>query len=90
MSIDERKIQHWIDQVAEENPEALTIDDHDTAIIGIARCQDHAPLLAYSRSRILLNLFTRDKMSMCEAAELYEFNIGGAYMGSGAPVIIDD
>ena len=89
-ALEDKQIQRWIDQVAEENPEALTMDGHDNAIIGIARSPGEPSLLAYSRSRILLNLFTRDKMPMEEAVEFFEFNIVGAYMGVGTPVIIDD
>mgnify|MGYP001815470108 CR=1 FL=1 len=80
----------WIDQVSNENPEALQIDGHDNAIIGISRKSGEPALLAYSEKRIIMNLVTFDGMSLEEAREFYEFNIAGAYMGPGTPVIVGD
>ena len=80
----------WLEQVHEENPEALKIDGHDNAILGISRVPGEPSLLAYSENRIIMNLVTFDGMSLDEAREFYEFNIAGAYMGPGTPVIVGD
>ena len=68
--IEDRQVQRWINQVAEENPEAQVIDDHDNAIIGIAKFKGE-PFLAYSKTRIIVNLVTRDKMTIREASEYF-------------------
>lgn len=90
MNIETRKIQAWIDQVAEENPEALQIDGHDNSIVGIHRRPNEAPLLVYSETRIITNLMVRDGMTRDEARKFFDFNISSAWLGPGTPIILED
>lgn len=69
--------------------EALVIDGHDEAIIGIAQQFTNDPLVAYSMTKILDGLVAMG-MSHEEAMEYFSFNIQGAWMGEGTPIIVDD
>ena len=74
--------------IQEQNPEALTADGLDDAILGIAYRAGAAPLVAYSTSQCLKILMDRDGMSYDEASEFFEFNIVGAFVGPGTPVFV--
>jgi hypothetical protein len=74
--------------IQEQNPEALTADGLDDAILGIAYRAGAAPLVAYSTSQCLQILMDRDGMSYDEASEFFEFNIVGAFVGPGTPVFV--
>jgi hypothetical protein len=69
--------------------EALVIDGMDEAIIGVAQQFTNAPLVAYSMSKII-NILMEQGMDHEEALEYFEFNIQGAWLGEGTPVIVDD
>jgi hypothetical protein len=69
----------------------LKIDGHDDAIVGQACIwtnQSKEHVLVYSGERIVKGLMERDGMSMEEAIEYIDFNIEGAYMGPGTPIIM--
>jgi hypothetical protein len=74
--------------IQEQNPEALTADGLDDAILGIAYRAGAAPLVAYSTSQCIQILMDRDGMSHDEASEFFEFNIVGAFVGPGTPVFV--
>ena len=74
--------------IQEQNPEALTADGLDDAILGIAYRAGAAPLVAYSTSQCIQILMDRDGMSYDEASEFFEFNIVGAFVGPGTPVFV--
>ena len=68
----------------------LKIDDHDNAIIGPAmiwREQGLCDVLVYDGEVIRENLM-QEGMTADEAREFIEYNIEGAYMGRGTPVIV--
>ena len=68
----------------------LKIDDHDNAVIGPAmvwREQGLCDVLVYDGEVIRENLM-QDGMTAEEAREFIEYNIEGAYMGRGTPVIV--
>ena len=68
----------------------LKIDDHDNAVIGPAmiwRDQSLVDVLVYDGVQIRENLM-RDGMTSEDAREYIEFNIEGAYVGQGTPVIV--
>ena len=74
--------------IQEQNPEALTADGLDDAILGIAYRAGAAPLVAYSTSQCIQILMDRDGMSHDEASEFFEFNVLGAFVGPGTPVFV--
>ena len=68
----------------------LKIDDHNNAVIGPAmiwRDQSLVDVLVYDGEQIRENLM-RDGMTPEDAREYIEFNIEGAYVGQGTPVIV--
>ncbi len=68
----------------------LKIDDHDNAIIGPAmvwREQGLCDVLVYDAEKIRENLM-KQGMTHEGAREYIEFNIEGAYMGKGTPVLV--
>tara|TARA_R110001606_G_scaffold195050_1_gene342758 strand:- start:1 stop:237 length:237 start_codon:yes stop_codon:yes gene_type:complete len=68
----------------------LKIDDHDNAVVGPAmiwRDQSLVDVLVYDGEQIRENLM-RDGMTSEDAREYIEFNIEGAYVGQGTPVIV--
>ena len=73
--------------LAEENPEALFYDGFDEAIIGIARRSGMA-VVAYDQNRCYQKLIA-DGMSFEEAADYFEFNVIGSYLGEHTPVFVD-
>lgn len=76
------------EEVAEINPDALTCDGFDEAIIGMAERINLGPVVAYSVEKILDILINRDGMTYEEAIEYYDYNVVGAWMGEFTPVFI--
>jgi hypothetical protein len=69
----------------------LKIDGHDNAIIGPAmiwRDNTTVDVLVYDAEVIRETLIKRDGMSPEDAREYIEFNIEGAYVGEGTPVLV--
>ena len=46
--------------------------------------------IVYSVKKVLEVLMKRDGMDLDEAREFFDFNIGGAYVGQGGPVFVED
>lgn len=81
-------IENLKQYVHELNGDALQMDGYDDCIIGVAK-EGGRYLLAYSEQKIIDRLRSDNEMEYEEAVEYYEFNIAGAYMGDGTPVIVD-
>ena len=73
--------------IAETLPEALFLDGHDNAIIGIVELS-HTRCVAYSKAKVLANLMKMG-MGSDEAQEFFDFNIVGAYMGEHTPCYLE-
>ena len=67
----------------EEEP--LRADGFNQAIIGN---EYNTNRVVYSIERMLQILIDRDGMSMEEAIEFFDFNIGGAYVGEMTPMYV--
>jgi len=68
----------------------LKIDGHDNAIIGPAmiwRGNEMCDVLVYDAEQIRENLM-KQGMTHEDAREYIEFNIEGAYVGDGTPVLV--
>jgi hypothetical protein len=68
----------------------LKIDGHDNAILGPAMVWlsgGRTQVLVYDAEQIRANLM-KDGLSFEDAREFIEFNIEGAYMGDGTPVLV--
>lgn len=77
-----------MDQLREENPDAIILPGYDSAFMGIARRCGQPSVAAYSYWKIIDEL--RREMSYDDAVEFFEFNIGGAWMGENSPVFVED
>ena len=76
----------WHQQLAELNPEAVTMDGFDEAIIGFG-CQYSQNVVAvYSEEQIIEKL--AEEMSYEDAVEYYGFNIACAWVGPNTPIIV--
>jgi hypothetical protein len=78
------------EEIGEENPQALSADGLDEAIIGVARRCGQPSLLAYSVKGIIEILMKRDGMTYPEAAEFFDYNIVGSWVGEGTPLYVYD
>jgi len=87
--------------MADSNPDALFIDGFDDAIIGVAERPNFGPVVAYDEEKIIEILFhqmepepedlvdrTKDEVCLEMALEYYYYNIKGAWIGEGTPIII--
>jgi hypothetical protein len=88
----ERSRQDDADQIrielVEQNPDALTVDGFDQALVGyVDRCGCPA-LACYDYNLMVEVLVNRDQMSREDAIEYIDFNVVGAWMGDGTPVFL--
>lgn len=89
------------DILVESNPNALFFDGFDSAIIGVSERINFPPLVTYSKEKIIEILAEQmepdaddiemhgDEESAKQflAIEYFEFNVAGAYVGEGTPLI---
>jgi hypothetical protein len=66
----------------------LSEPEFDVAILGVAERIGMSPIVAYDTAKIIDILCERDGMEDDEAAEYFEFNIAGAYVGERTPIFI--
>lgn len=69
--------------------ERLYMDGHDNAVIGYGNQCSKDRLVIYSLKKIIENLVSQG-MDEEEALEFADYNILGAYLGEGTPIICDD
>lgn len=80
------KLAPWQEFLKELNPECLTCDDFDEAIIGYVERCGSPPLVCYDAEK-MAEIFMRDnKCSYEEAMEYLNFNTFGAYVGEHTPM----
>jgi hypothetical protein len=77
----------WRQIIAELNPEALSMDGFDDAIIGIAERCGQPALLVYDRD-LCIEVLVKGGMSEQESLEYFDFNCAGAYVGPHTPLIM--
>lgn len=70
-----------------QNPDALFVDGHEDALVGIAYRFGLEPLACYSIDKITEKL-QQDGMTEEEAQEFFDFNIIGAWVGEGTPIFV--
>ena len=74
----------------ELSDDALSLgEEFETAVIGLARRADRI-VLVYSSERVIDILMAGGIESEEEAQEFFEFNVTGAYHGSGTPYFCYD
>jgi hypothetical protein len=69
----------------------IKLDGYDDAIVGPAMIwvdKERVDVLVYDAETIREILMSRDGMGSDKAREFIEFNIEGAYMGPGTPILV--
>jgi len=84
------KLEIINEHLEEMEIQTLSADGFDDAILGIVTDFNSSERIAYSVTKCIEILMTRDNMSMEDAVEYFDFNVRGAYMGVGTPLWIDD
>ena len=76
--------------LAEYNEDILFLseEEYDDALVGIVRQFGRDSIACYSYTKII-EILSRDGMSEEEAAEFFEFNIIGSYVGENTPCFIE-
>ena len=73
--------------LSELNPDMLTVDGFDDAIIGYAERCGMPTICAYDVDKCI-EVLMKDGCSYEEAMEYFDYNILGAYMGENTPIFI--
>jgi len=77
-----------LEEILEElNPGALYMDGFDGAIVGYGQIATGEPLAVYDEDMII-EILVNEGLSEEEALDHYGFNIQGAYVGPGTPIIL--
>lgn len=84
-----KKFKIIMDQLIEENPEALLADGFESALMGIARRTGQPSLAVYDTNKCVKILVKKNNMTYEEAIEFFDFNVAGAWMGENTPVFLD-
>lgn len=78
------KTKEILEELRESNPEILTADGFDEALIGTVQVFSKTVAL-YDREKCIKILMKRDGMSREDADEYFDFNVTGAYVGEYTP-----
>lgn len=76
-----------LEDILHDNPEIITYDGFDDAIIGTAERINLGPVIAYDVDKII-EILMEDGMTHEGALEYYHFNIIGGWSGDFTPVFI--
>ena len=68
--------------------EVVLADGFDTALIGVGASFEDQPVAVYDEQKCINILAERDHMTTEEAAEFFEVNVRGAYVGPQTPMFI--
>lgn len=82
------QIEMILFELAEENPEAILLDQFDKALIGIGRRLGQPSLAVYDVSGCIAIL--AEEMTYEEATEYFDFNVANAYFGEHGPILVND
>lgn len=82
------KTSDLADWISEYNPDALTADGFDEAIIGVAKRCGSQTVVVYDAELCITILMKRDGMTFDEASEFFSFNTLGAYVGENTPLFM--
>jgi hypothetical protein len=77
-----------IDELAEQNPEALTADGFEDAIIGVT-INHHHPMVVVYDYRKCVEILVSQGLTDEEAEEYLSFNTLGAYVGEHGPLYME-
>jgi len=79
------ELAEWLDG---HNEAALLADGFEDAIIGVAERCSQPSLVVYDAERCIGILMERDGMTYEDAAEFFQFNTLGAWVGENTPLFL--
>jgi hypothetical protein len=77
-----------LEALAELNPDALTADGLEAALVGYTVNHHHPIVAVYNIDKCIEVLVERDGMTPEEADEFLSFNTLGAYVGENGPLYV--
>ncbi len=80
-------IKEEIQECLSDNPDAITLDGLDSALVGVAN-QQYKPSLAVYDYDMLIVAHMKMGMDREEAEEFVDFNVVGLWAGEGTPLIL--
>lgn len=80
--------QDWKEIVADLNPEALTADGFDEAVLGWTVNQHHVQVVVYDYDKCVQIIMRDMGIEDLEAREYLEFNTLSAYVGENGPLFV--
>jgi hypothetical protein len=78
-----------MEQLGEENPDALLADGFEDAFVGISRRFGQEALACYDYRKCIELIMDGGAGTEEEAVEYFEFNVIGAWVGNGTPVFVE-
>jgi hypothetical protein len=81
-------MSHQLEDLQEINPDALTADGFDDAIIGYTVSTPHPHVVVYDVDKCVEILVDRDGMTPEEADEYLSFNTLCCYVGENTPLFV--
>lgn len=81
-------LREWAEEMlADVNPDALFMDGHDDAIVGVT-VGPFVPCIVVYEEALIIEALIAEGCSTEEAWDHYGFNILGGYVGENQPLII--
>lgn len=77
-----------LEDLVEMNPDALTADGFEGAVIGYTVSTPHPHVVVYDVDKCMKILMDRDGMSFEEADEYLSFNTLCCYVGENTPLFV--
>lgn len=77
-----------LEDLAEQNPDALLADGLEAALVGHAVNHHHPVVAVYDIDKCIQVLVDRDGMTREDADEFLHFNTLGAYVGENGPLFV--
>ena len=76
-------------EAVSDNPEAEFLpEEYHPALVGVGWRFNDGPLPVYDLDKVL-EILTEDGSSMEEALDWYQYNMVGAWLGSGTPIFVE-
>jgi hypothetical protein len=89
--MDTELLETLAESLMDWNPEALTADGFEAAMLGFARVPETQKYVAvYSSAKCIQVLMERDDMDEETAQEFFSFNVECAYVGPSTPIFVQD
>lgn len=81
-------MEELINELTDDNPDAVVLIGYNKAIIGIADRINLKPVLIYSIDKIIEILIDGGIENYDEAMEFYEYNIYRTFIGEDSPIFL--